>query len=107
MSKKDSSKEIIERYINGMHPNEIAARMLLEVGMVMDVIEEYERNSKNDLELEAGRAFVEEELKKGIVSMSCRMEELFRERQFEHYNKAYENWLDSIKTYVKLLKKED
>ncbi|HOP08793.1 MAG TPA: hypothetical protein PK718_08425 [Candidatus Methanofastidiosa archaeon] len=107
MPKRDQSKEIIDYHNEGMHPNEIAARLLMDVQMVNDVIEEYENTSKRDHEIEADRSFVEEELRKGILSLSSKMEELFGQRQFEQYNKASENWLESIKLYLELIQKRE
>jgi len=107
MVNKDYSKDIIENYEKGMHPNEIAARLLLDVNMVMETIQKYEEGSKKEMEKEAGRSFIEAELKKGIISLSEKMEVLFQERHFEDYNKAYENWLDSIRTYIGILENKD
>ncbi|MBN1786170.1 MAG: hypothetical protein JW825_04180 [Candidatus Methanofastidiosa archaeon] len=95
MAGKDISKQIIEYYVGGMHPNEIAARLLLDLGTVEGIIEEHECSVKTT-QGQQNKELIEDELRRGISSLWTKMERLFDEGRYDQYNTAYRNWLDSV-----------
>jgi len=103
MTKKDHSKDIIAYYVQGMHPNEIAARLLLDISTVDSVIEIYESRTREQEKGQESIDFLENELRRGITCLSEKMEVLFSERQFEEFNKSCSNWLEAIKTYSTII----
>jgi len=103
MVSQEVSDTIVAYHEGGMHLQEIAARLLLDIATVREAIEEYEKRIKAQRVHAGHYAFVFEQLRQQAGSLSGHLEDLFAARQFAMYNDAYANWLDTMRLYADVM----
>jgi transposase len=100
MVSEEVKKTISEYYESGMHINEIAARLLLDVSTVRDVVEEYESQHKKAKEKDERYSFVLEQLQENVRTLHEHNEELFSQGLYDEYFQGYEELLASLDLYL-------
>ncbi|HHN81832.1 MAG TPA: helix-turn-helix domain-containing protein [Methanomicrobia archaeon] len=103
MVSEEVRSTICEYYDNGMHINEIAARLLLDVSTVRDVVEEYESQHKKGKEKDERYSFVLEQLQQGVRTLHEHNEALFSQGLYDEYFMGYEEMLASLELYLAAL----
>ncbi len=103
MSKEKSTKNVILYYTRGMHSQEIAARLLMDVSSVTEIINDYEKEAKGIIKNDKQYSFVLDQLHNIIIALQKNIESFLEEKKYMEHNRSYDNLLSAIELYIKAL----
>jgi len=86
-----------------MHSQEIAARLLMDLPSVTEIINDYEKESKEIIKSDKQYSFVLNQLHNIIITLQKNIESFLEEKKYEEHNRSYDNLLSAIELYIKAL----
>jgi len=104
MVTQETLDTMVAYHEQGMHVQEIAARLLLDVATVKEALEAHIRKQRSHKAAEEQYGFILSALREEARLVQGHLEELFADRQFGAYNTAYGNWLDTMRLYAELMR---
>lgn len=104
MVSQETLDTMVAYYEQGMHVQEIAARMLLDVATVKEALEAHVKKEQAGKAASEQYGFLLSSLKGEAEVLREHLESLFENRQFESYNTAYVNWLDTMRLYAEVMR---
>ena len=104
MVSQETLETMIAYHEQGMHVQEIAARLLLDIPTVKDALEAHIQHERSKNASDEHFCFLLDQLREGSVQLRTHLESLFADRQFAAYNTAYANWLDTMRLYAEVMR---
>ncbi len=104
MVSQETLDSMIAYHQQGMHVQEIAARLLLDIATVRGALEAHILQERSKKASDEHFGFLLDQLREGSAQLRGHLESLLADRQFEAYNTAYANWLDTMRLYAEVMR---